>query len=66
MTNVTPHDDVTDLETANDTDLLPEIEVATLNSGDYFGEFALLKEDKDRFKIDQSEISIRIAFLKYF
>ena len=58
VTNVTPHEDVTDLETTNDTDLLPEIEVATLNSGDYFGECALLKEDKDRFKIDQSEISI--------
>ena len=58
MTNVTPPEDVTDLETTNDTDLLPEIEVATLNSGDYFGECALLKEDKDRFKIDQSEISI--------
>ena len=59
MTNVTPHEDVTDLETAtgNDTDLLPEIEVATLNSGDYFGECALLKEDKDRFEIDKSESS---------
>ena len=66
VTNVTPHEDVTDLETANDTDLLPEIEVATLNSGDYFGECALLKEDKDRFKIDQSESSILIAFLKCF
>ena len=43
MTNVTLHEDVTDLETANDTDLLPEIEVATLNSGDYFGECALLR-----------------------
>ena len=58
MTNVTPYEDVTDLETANNTDLMPEIEVATLKSGDYFGECALLKKGKDRFKIDQSESSI--------
>ena len=37
---------------------MPEIEVATLKSGDYFGECALLKKGKDRFKIDQSESSI--------
>ena len=50
VTNVTPReDDEFAFDTGNDTDLLPEIEVATLNSGDYFGECALLKEDKGCF-----------------
>ena len=49
---MTPREDVTN--SAFCTDLLPELEVATLNPGDYFGECALLKEDKDCFEIDPS------------
>ena len=65
VTNVTPReDDEFAFDTGNDTDLLPEIEVATLNSGDYFGECALLKEDKGCFQICESQNSIYCFNLK--
>ena len=61
VTNVTPREDGEfAFDTGNDTDLLPEIEVATLNSGDYFGECALLKEDKGCFRIHSDELKSSI------